>query len=180
MYLYQKHIKQTSKQTNTGFRDWGRHSMTSRRFPVADAARAFILTGGAGSVACHHQALLFGAFQSQRRTERSGWSLPRNTDYSEDITASPHRSPAAQSPVCFYKGRRGPFPAGKAQLRVPNKGLLRCLLEGRGRRWWRFRGKEGVVLGWAPVLSFVLKQFGLETSVSASFVEMSPPKLPRC
>lgn len=41
-------------------------------------------------------------------------------------------------------------------------------------------GKEGVVLGWAPVLSFVLKQFGLESSVSASFAEMSPPRLPRC
>ncbi|TWW65499.1 Ubiquitin-conjugating enzyme E2 E2, partial [Takifugu flavidus] len=60
----------------------------------------------AGSVACHHQALLFGAFQSQRRTERSGWSLPRNTDYPEDITASPHRSPAAECPVCFNKAVR--------------------------------------------------------------------------
>uniref|UniRef100_A0A674PFQ6 E2 ubiquitin-conjugating enzyme n=1 Tax=Takifugu rubripes TaxID=31033 RepID=A0A674PFQ6_TAKRU len=102
-------------------------------FPVADAARAFILTGDAGSVACHHQALLFGAFQSQRRTERSGWSLPRNTDYPEDITASPHRSPAAECPVCFYKASACPVRCSRGRTTVPTPAAGARTLS-RGRR----------------------------------------------
>lgn len=75
-------------------------------YPVQHVISAFILTGDAGNVACRRQSLLFGTFQSQRRTERSGRSLPRNTDYTVDITASPQDSPAAVCPVCLNKGRR--------------------------------------------------------------------------
>lgn len=35
-------------------------------------------------------------------------------------------------------------------------------------------GKEGVVVVWAPVLSFVLEQFGQHISVSVSSIEMPP------
>lgn len=84
--------------------------------------------------------------QSKQRTESNGQPVSRNTGYTVDITTL--FSFRRASSLLIKVGR---YSSLKMQLYELNTGLLRYLLEGRGR-WW-LGGEWG-----APILSFVLEQ----------------------